>query len=293
MGRRIRIDDLAQPVLSGLRDQITGLRKLTGRSRAGPRSRVDTASMSERDARDLHPAGSGLPSPAGGATQRLSRRRALGLAGAGVAAMTAQPLFRLAGAGAAQLTGSGASATTEAACMLTPELTEGPYYLDHARVRRNITEGRPGRPLRLLLRVVDATGCDPIENAAVDIWHTDAQGRYSHFNAANDTFLRGVQRTGPNGWVTFQSLYPGWYPGRATHIHVKVHIGGDTVHTGQLFFPEAVTTAVYRGAAYQKPGARTRNAQDGIYQQGGASTILALTPVGSGYKGTLTMGVQT
>lgn len=245
--------------------------------------------MPERDARDLHPAGSALPSPAGVATQRLSRRRALGLAGAGVAVMTAQPLFRLAGAGANAVA---QTAATEAACMLTPELTEGPYYLDDARVRRNITEGRPGRSLRLFLRVVDATTCNPIENAAVDIWHTDAQGRYSHFNAANDTFLRGIQRTGPNGWVTFQSLYPGWYPGRATHIHVKVHIGGGTVHTGQLFFPEAVTTAVYRGAAYQKPGTRTRNARDGIYQQGGASTVLAMAPAGSGYQGRLTMGVQ-
>src|SRR5436305_381668 len=89
------------------------------------------------------------------------------------------------------------------------------------KLRRNITEGRPGTPLTLRLRVVDASTCKPIKNAAVDIWHCDALGAYSGFGAGSGsrTFMRGVQRTDANGFATFQTVYPGWYQGRTVHIH--------------------------------------------------------------------------
>lgn len=117
-------------------------------------------------------------------------------------------------------------------CILSPEQTEGPYYIAGEKLRRNITEGRPGTALVLRTFVVDATTCRPLRNAAVDIWHADASGVYSGFGsgASNRTFMRGIQRTNAKGLAQFRTVYPGWYPGRTVHIHVKVHISGNVVH---------------------------------------------------------------
>ena len=194
--------------------------------------------------------------------------------------------------------GKAVAASTEAgaACVLTPEMTEGPYYLAGEAVRRDITEGKPGARLTLKLRVVTATSCKPIKGAAVDIWHADAGGTYSGFGAGagNRTFLRGIQKTDANGLATFVSNYPGWYPGRTVHIHVKVHVGGNVVHTGQLFFADTLTDAVYRLAPYSnRPNRDTRNAQDGIFQDGGAQSILVVKKTGSTtYTGSIAMGVR-
>src|SRR6476646_6995149 len=121
------------------------------------------------------------------------------------------------------------------ACVLTPELTEGPYYIAGEKVRRDSREGHPGTLLTLRLRVLNAATCKPIKGATVDIWHADAAGNYSGFGAGSSsrTFMRGVQRADKNGLAVFTTVYPGWYRGRAVHIHVKVHVGGDVVHTGQ------------------------------------------------------------
>ncbi len=99
-------------------------------------------------------------------------------------------------------------------CVLTPEQTEGPYYIPNEKVRRNITEGKPGAPLTLRLAVVDASTCKPIKGAAVDIWHCDAGGVYSGFGqgSGNRTFLRGIQKTDAEGIAIFRTIYPGWYP---------------------------------------------------------------------------------
>ena len=135
------------------------------------------------------------------------------------------------------------------ACVLAPEMTEGPYFVEGDKVRRNITEGKPGVPLALRLTVVDASTCRPIRNAAVDVWHCDAGGTYSATSQEGTeglTFLRGIQRTDRNGLATFKTIYPWWYPGRAVHIHLKVFLGGTTVHTGQLFFADRVTDIVYK-----------------------------------------------
>jgi Protocatechuate 3,4-dioxygenase beta subunit len=100
-------------------------------------------------------------------------------------------------------------------CVLTPELTEGPYYVSGEKVRRDITEGRPGAPLSLALTVVDASTCKPVKGASVDIWHCDALGVYSGVQGNIGTFMRGVQRTDASGLVRFTTVYPGWYNGRA------------------------------------------------------------------------------
>jgi protocatechuate 3,4-dioxygenase beta subunit len=181
-------------------------------------------------------------------------------------------------------------------CILTPEQTEGPYYIAGEKLRRNITEGRPGVPLALRSFVVDATTCRPIRNAAVDIWHADAAGIYSGFGdgASSRTFMRGIQRTNAKGLAQFRTVYPGWYQGRTVHIHVKVHVRGNVVHTGQLYFPDAVTDAVYRRAPYSsRPNRDVRNSGDSIFRNGGSRSLLKVKRNSAGvYVATITMGVH-
>ena len=227
--------------------------------------------------------------------ERLTRRRSL-LRLAGIAAAAGGgAAWRLESADAA---GSGPRAVSSGlvACVLTPELTEGPYYVAGEKLRRNITEGKPGTPLLLGLTVLNASTCKPVRNAAVEIWHCDALGVYSGAVAGSPgtNFLRGVQKTNASGVATFQTLYPGWYRGRAVHIHVKVHVGGSVVHTGQLFFPAAVTNAVYQKAPYSGHGTTPDilNADDSIFRNGGNKGMLALKKTATGYGGSIRMGVH-
>ena len=179
--------------------------------------------------------------------------------------------------------------------LLAASAVAGAYVsLDNDLIRRNITGGRDGIPLELRLSVQDASSCEPIENATVEVWHCDAEGVYSGVNGSGGDFLRGGQRSDKDGKVTFRTIYPGWYQGRATHIHVKVHVGGQEVHTGQLFFDDSDNAAVYKESPYNSRGAQdTTNANDSIYQQGGAQSTAALRKFGSGYIGQLPMGVHT
>jgi protocatechuate 3,4-dioxygenase beta subunit len=192
--------------------------------------------------------------------------------------------------------GPAAVASGQLTCVLAPEQTEGPYYIANEALRRDITEGRPGTPLVLRAFVVNASTCKPIKGAAVDVWHADAAGEYSGFGAgaASRTFMRGVQKTNAKGLVLFRTVYPGWYQGRTVHIHVKVHLGGNVVHTGQLYFSDAVTDAVYRKAPYSsRPNRSTRNAQDPIYRNGGKRSQVSLRKTAAGvYVATITMGVH-
>ena len=121
-------------------------------------------------------------------------------------------------------------------------------------MRRDIREGHAGITMLLKTTVVDASTCKPIRGAAVDVWHCDAAGVYSGVNGNTGTFLRGIQRTDAKGLATFVTIFPGWYQGRTTHIHVKVHLGGNVVHTGQLYFPEAAVTAAAKTDAVQPEG---------------------------------------
>lgn len=198
-------------------------------------------------------------------------------------------------------------------CVLSPEMAQGPYYIPREKIRSNIREGKRGTPLQLRLTVVDASTCKPIKGAAVDIWHCDAGGIYAGFISAStggppggnagptdkSTFLRGIQRTNAQGLATFQTIYPGWYRGRTVHIHVIVHLGGvvvgHIVHTGQLFFSDALTSKVYGTGVYRARAAArdTFNRTDSIYARGGAQSTLTMTHDGhGGYIGTLTLGVH-
>jgi protocatechuate 3,4-dioxygenase beta subunit len=218
--------------------------------------------------------------------------------------MIDRPLTRRAWLGGAALTvlgvaglkPGGSRAAGDVSCILTPEQTEGPYYIAGEKLRRNITDGRPGTPLLLHATVVDANTCRPIRNAAVDIWHADASGVYSGFGAgaSSRTFMRGIQRTNAKGLAIFRTVYPGWYQGRAVHIHVKVHVGGNVVHTGQLYFRDSLTDAVYRKVPYNsRPDRTTRNADDMIYRNGGSRSLLSVKKNRTGvYVASITMGVQ-
>lgn len=162
-----------------------------------------------------------------------------------------------------------AAAATPAACLLTPSATEGPFYLDDALVRADIRDDRPGQPLRLRVRVVDAEhGCAPVPGALVSIWHCDADGSYSGEGTGNRQarFLRGVQPTGQDGVATFMSIYPGWYAPRAIHIHFKVLLGHTEALTSQLYFSDALNREVLgTHPAYRAHGVPSRaTAQDPI-----------------------------
>jgi len=221
--------------------------------------------------------------------QRVTRRGSLLKLGGLLAALGGGG-----GVVASQSEGAGPAGVASGAvsCVLTPELTEGPYYVAGEKVRRNITEGRPGAALRLRLAVVNASTCKPIKGAAVDVWHCDALGAYSGVQGSSGTFMRGIQRTDAKGVALFDTVYPGWYQGRTVHIHVKVHVGGRVVHTGQLFFPDATTDAVYRRSPYSRRGARDmRNANDSIFVNGGSRSMLKVSKSGSGYVASIVMGV--
>ncbi len=188
----------------------------------------------------------------------------------------------------------GASASAAGTCVLSPEQIEGPFYVAGEPFRSDITEGRPGTSLRLKLRVRDAMTCRRIKGATVDIWHTDAAGDYSGVNGATSTFMRGQQTTDGIGRTVFTTIYPGWYPGRTTHIHVKVHVGGTVVHTGQLYFPDTITDAVYAVEPYAAHGLRsTTNAADILYASGGAESTLTLRRRRGVYTARSILVVQT
>lgn len=152
------------------------------------------------------------------------------------------------------------------ACILTPQSDDGPYFLDARLVRRAIAEDRPGVPLSVDIRLIEAGRCVPIEGARVDIWHADAQGAYSGYKGQGDsgtstvgqTFLRGTQISDAQGLASFQTVYPGWYEGRATHIHAKVFIEGRGVLSCQLFLPDALNEFIYTNVPDYAHRARTR-----------------------------------
>jgi len=157
------------------------------------------------------------------------------------------------------------------ACTLYPQQTAGPYYLDLDLLRRDIREGKPGTELSVVLRVQSAA-CSALKDLAVDLWHCDAEGVYSGFpgqlgglDTTGLTFLRGTQVTDGDGIARFDSIYPGWYPGRTTHIHFRIHTSSTTEATSQLYFPENITEGIYAMSPYDVRGPKdTPNALDGI-----------------------------
>ncbi|MET8830645.1 intradiol ring-cleavage dioxygenase [Streptomyces sp. NPDC004610] len=231
----------------------------------------------------------------------MSRRHAIVAGGAGITAIGLSGAYIAAadtGSTATATTAPGSPLTSADVLPLTNETTEGPYYLDYDKHRVDITEGRRGTPLDLRIQVLDAATGDPVPDASVDIWQCDTLGIYSGYEETSEamnegelvfpgpipkltpdsstTYLRGFQMTGADGWVGFRTIVPGWYTGRTVHIHTKVHTRGvflnhayaegQTVHTGQVFFPEELIEAVSAIPPYTGNGLpRTTNATDAFY----------------------------
>ena len=223
----------------------------------------------------------------------LTRREVLALLGAAGAVLAGVPLR----SGIAQAMPS---------CVVTPEQMDGPFFTD-VRLNRSDIRSDPtdkavkdGVPLALALRVsaVTGSGCVPLAGAMVDVWHCDALGEYSDAggSTAGKKFLRGHQVTDAGGGVRFTTVYPGWYPGRAIHIHFKVRTAagaGSLAFSSQLYFDEAVTDRVHARAPYSAhSGRRVRNSDDGLFRHGGSRLMLALTEAGGGYAGEYHIGLK-
>jgi protocatechuate 3,4-dioxygenase beta subunit len=227
--------------------------------------------------------------------ERFSRRDVLGLIGAAAVS----PFFSCAnGESAARVPGS--------PCIVRPEQTEGPFFVDE-RLNRSDIRSDPstgavseGVPLTIAFHVsrVDGKACTALEGAVVDLWHTDAVGLYSDVrDMRSDTrgrkFLRGHQLTDTGGIARFTTIFPGWYQGRTVHIHFKIRTNGREF-TSQLYFDDAITDEIHARGPYAARGTRTmRNARDGVFRDGGSELLLPITRDDVGYAGTFEIGLRT
>jgi len=195
-------------------------------------------------------------------------------------------------------------------CVVRPEQTEGPYFVDErlnrSDIRSDPTDGRmrPGTPLTLTLLVsrLSTGGCQPLTGAQVDIWHCDALGVYSDvrdpgFNTVGQKFFRGYQITDARGHVRFSTVYPGWYEGRTVHIHFKIRTEPmarrSFEFTSQMYFDDGLTDRVHGDPPYAARGPRTaRNQHDRIFRRGGDQLMLVPTIAADGYAATFAIGLQ-
>lgn len=256
-------------------------------------------------------------------SQPLNRDRRRALRAIGVA-LAAGPVSAAVGCGSAgsasptspsSTTGSTTTTTTTtgttpptsgAVCVDAANETRGPYpditgmLNNQAFYRSDIREGRSGLPLTVTLTVVNVrNNCAPVPGASVEVWQCDAEGHYSEYaqpgyNGSGQTFLRGLQITNASGQATFTSVYPGWYAGRATHVHVDVNVNGNRVKSTQMAFPEDVTRQVYASGVYAAKGQNpTTNTTDNVFSDGTSTEMATLSgSAGSGYTATLTVGVS-
>ena len=236
----------------------------------------------------------------------LSRREVLALLGAsGIAALAGcKPSREVANVGMA-------GGAVLPSCIVRPEQTEGPYFvdsrLDRADIRSEPATGvlKPGAPLQVAVvvsRIADGGACTPIAGAQVDLWQCDAEGIYSgvrdpSFDTIGQQYLRGYQLTDGTGTARFTTIYPGWYRGRTVHTHFKIRTEPSAPRgyefTSQLYFDDALTDRVHAREPYAKMGQRTvRNGGDRIFRENGEQLILAVAEEGQGYAGTFHVGLR-
>jgi protocatechuate 3,4-dioxygenase beta subunit len=200
---------------------------------------------------------------------------------------------------------STATSTAIPACIVRPELSEGPFFVDQmlhrVDLRTDPMDGsvKEGVPLRLAFNVtrISSDGCRPLQGAQVDVWHCDAVGVYSGVqdpapDISESKFLRGYQLSDANGAAHFLTIYPGWYPGRTVHIHFKIRVEGYDF-TSQLFFDDTLTDQIYKQEVYAQRGERSvRNEGDSIYPDAGEQLLLKARPDDDGYAATFDIGLQ-
>ena len=202
-----------------------------------------------------------------------------------------------------------ASPSGSTSCVLTATLEEGPFFVDEklhrADIRTDPVTGAvsAGIPLALTFNLsrVAKGACTPLTGAYLDVWHCDSSGVYSDVRGSSQKFLRGYQVTDANGVATFNTVYPGWYPGRTVHIHFKLRLYAGSTRsyefTSQFFFDDAMTDSVHRQSPYNSRGSRrTRNANDGIYNSLSSNDKAGLTlqtsKTADGYAGVINLGVN-
>lgn len=214
-------------------------------------------------------------------------------------------------AGGSLFSGRAVAGTVGTHCVVRPEQTGGPYFVDErlnrSDIRSDPTDGqvRPGTPLALMLLVsrFNSGDCQPLPGVQVDIWHCDAQGIYSDvqdpdFSTIGQKFLRGYQNTDARGEARFITIYPGWYPGRTVHVHFKIRTATvarrNFEFTSQLYFADEVTDHAHAVPPYASKGLRTtRNQHDWIFRRGGDRLILdTTTTTADGYAATFPIGLQ-
>jgi len=232
-----------------------------------------------------------------------------GSAASGSASASAASAAASSGATATPLATASAAAVASSlpTCVVVPELTEGPYYvnenLDRSDIRIDTADGSvsEGAVLRIdwVVSQVDGSACIPLEGVLVDVWHCDALGNYSDVGSEEGhDYLRGYQHTDANGLATITTVYPGWYQGRAVHIHFKIRTepsaSSGFEFTSQLFFDDALSASVYGQGVYASKGTQdVKNASDGIYGQSQGMTLLDVVKDGDGYKATFEIAIQT
>lgn len=249
----------------------------------------------------------------------LSRREVLSLLGGTALIAACAPATLSAPSATAKSEGTAAATAAPAAsnvvalpsCVVRPALTEGPYFVDEKLNRSDIRSDpstnavKPGVTLALTFVVskVSGSSCAALANATVDVWHCDALGVYSDatdpgFGGTKGTkFLRGYQTTDANGKAAFMTIWPGWYQGRAVHIHFKIRTTAATGQisdfTSQLFFDEAMNDQIFAQSPYSQKGVsgRMRSERDGIFQGSGGKLTLAPAKTGDGYAATFDIGL--
>ncbi|EJM90272.1 MULTISPECIES: intradiol ring-cleavage dioxygenase [unclassified Pseudomonas] len=216
--------------------------------------------------------------------------------------------------------------SAQPAYLLSPEQIVGPYFRNPKLIRRNISEGLDGIPLVLRLTIIDAMTREPVNGAIVDIWHCNARGAYSGWSKVNpdkevdvgdigaiprtddDTYLRGGQFTDQKGIVRFTTIYPGFYAGRALHIHVAIRVTAGNNYleerhvawVGQLYFPEVASRSVLNAREYSgRTVTALTNDEDHFYTtMGGEASTLNIHTLGrdskeDGFFGQMTIGIDT
>ena len=241
---------------------------------------------------------------------KLGRRAMLGLIGAtAVVALTGCDPGPALPPGLRRLWSRRPAATAMPPCIVRPEQTEGPYFVDErlnrSDIRMDPSDGavKTGLPFEMAFRVheIRDKNCMPLAGATVDVWHCDALGVYSDvrdrsFDTRGKKFLRGYQTTDATGTARFMTIYPGWYPGRAVHIHFKIRTDPESRRgyefTSQIYFDDSFTDRIHAQPPYAAKGKnRSRNQQDGIFQDGGEELILQPTPQPHGHAGTFDIGL--